>query len=68
MEATCLSTDKMDKEDVIHAQWNIDQSRKEGNLPSETTWMDLVYTIISEVSQRETCMISLYVAQEKLHL
>lgn len=53
-KAPCLSTDKMDKEDVIHMPSGILTSHeKEGNLPSETTWMDLVYTIISEVSQTE---------------
>lgn len=54
MEATCLSTDKMDKEDVIHMHSGILTSHeKEGNLPSETTWMDLVYTMISEAGQTE---------------
>ena len=70
MEATCLSTDKMDKEDVIHMHSGILTSHeKEGNLPSATTWMDLVCTMISDVSQTEKPVWSLwYVEQEKIAL
>ena len=69
MEATCLSTDKMDKEDVIHMHSGILTSHeKEGNLPSATTWMDLVCTMISEVSQRNLYDLSDMWNRKKLHL
>ena len=44
----------MDKEDVTHMHSGILSSHeKEGNQPSATTWVDLVFTMISEVSQTE---------------
>ena len=47
MEAIQMSIDRgMDKENVTHTQ--------NGIIPFATTWMDLEFVILNEVSQRKT--------------
>ena len=36
-----------------HTQWNISQPLKNEILPFVTTWMDLEYIMLSEITQRE---------------
>ena len=46
----CTSTG-MNKQDVIHIQWNLSHKKKNDIMPFIATWMDLETIILSEVNQ-----------------
>lgn len=48
---------------VYIIQWNIIQPKKE-ILPFGTTWMDLNYTMLSEITQRNTIIVRSYLYME----